>query len=74
MQLYLSTASLCEKYDVTDDFFLRRKKSGEFIKNIHYIQRGKTVRWSVTAVDAWWRDEPEEDGMVDDILNRVLAS
>jgi len=43
--MFVSTETFCTQYEVEKDFFLRRKKSEEFIKNIHYVQKGNTLRW-----------------------------
>lgn len=75
-QQYLSTNTLCTKYEVEKKFFLRRIESGEFVLNKHFIKRGSTLRWCAKAIDEWWRgdadnyDEPD----VDDLINKLLVS
>ena len=70
--MFVSTATLTEQYEVSKDFFLRRKESGEFIVNVHYIQKGNTLRWDFEKVKAWWRGEDIPTASVDSILNKVL--
>jgi len=71
---FISTEKLCETYDVEKDFFLRRKKSDEFVKNIHYIQKGNTLRWNFDKVLSWWKDEEFQSFQVDSILNKVMSN
>ena len=69
---YVSTATLCEIYEVEAMFFLRRRKDGKFFENIHFIQQANTLRWDLQLMEAWWRDDNSTASDVDEILNRVL--
>ena len=72
--MYVSTARLCDMYDVTDDFFMRRKKKHELTKNVHFVQQGNTVRWDLKAIQVWWFGDIKQDKETDDIMARVLPS
>lgn len=69
---YVSTAALCDIYDVGDDFFLRRKEEGELEQNIHFVQRSRTIRWNLYQIEQWWRGEGPVNGQVDQILSKVI--
>ena len=70
---YVSTATLAEYYDVSKEFFLRRKESGEFEKNIHYIQQERTLRWDFDKIKAWWMGNDIPKNSVEGILNKVMV-
>ena len=72
MKKYVSTATLCELYELDAMFFLRRKKDGLFIERKHFIQKAKTLRWDLDMIELWWRDDEVSSVDIDDILNRVL--
>lgn len=72
MDVYKSTATLCEIYEVSKDFFLRRIQSGEFIANQHFIKQSTTLRWNIQAIEQWWRGKSSFSNEIDDILNRIL--
>jgi len=72
--MFVSTEKLCETYDVDKDFFLRRKKSEEFVKNIHYVQKGNTLRWDFDKVLSWWKGEDSNAAKIDSILNKIIAN
>ena len=72
MQTYISTAGLCEMFDIKDPKFFLNRKDTEFIKNIHYIQRDKTIRWHIDNVLDWWKGEKATTQFVDDVLNKVI--
>lgn len=69
---YVSTKTLCEHYEVDKDFFLRRKSSGEYKKNFHYVQQGNTLRWDFDKIKAWWRGEDTNIHIVNSVLNKVM--
>lgn len=69
---FVSTETLCNQYEVEKDFFLRRKKSEEFIKNIHYVQKGNTLRWDFERIKSWWKGEDLNMKKVDSILNKII--
>lgn len=77
-QQYLSTSNLCEIYGVTKEYFLRRKKKGEFIKNIHYIQKSNTLRWNKQAIENWWfgiiKKAELKDETVNNVLNKIIPN
>ena len=70
--MFVSTETLCNHYELDKDFFLRRKKSEEFIKNIHYVQKGNTLRWDFDKIKAWWMGEDTNMKKVDSILNKII--
>lgn len=72
MLKYVSTVTLCEIYDLSDDFFMRRKDTGEFEQNIHYIQQNRTIRWDLEAIENWWRKEGPINHQVEEILAKVI--
>jgi len=69
---YVSTSTLSEYYEVGKEFFLRRKEKEEFVKNIHYVQQGNTLRWDFDKIKAWWRGEDSASFSVDSILSKVI--
>lgn len=71
---YASTSTLCLAYEVSKDYFLRRKKSGEFMKNTHYVENSNTLRWNIKAIEEWWFGESLLSSDVDSILNRVIPN
>lgn len=71
---YKSASSLAEMYDVSKEFFLRRKESGEFILNTHFVCRGNTIRWNLEEIEKWWFGETEPNKQLDDILSKVIPS
>lgn len=71
---YVSTATLSEYYEVGKEFFLRRKESEEFVKNIHYIQQGNTLRWDFEKIKSWWYGNDSTTKTVDNILNKVIPN
>jgi len=73
-KVYLSTSKLCEIYDVTKEYFLRKKAKNIFIKNTHYIENAKTLRWDIQEVENWWRDPKKSSKSIDDILNKIIPS
>ena len=72
MEIYKSTSTLCEIYDVSKDFFQRRIQSGEFIINEHFIKQSNTLRWNIQAVEHWWRGQHEPSHDLDAIFNKIL--
>jgi len=70
--MFVSTETLCNHYELDKDFFLRRKKSEEFIKNVHYVQKGNTLRWDFERIKAWWMGEDANMKKVDSILNKII--
>ena len=74
--MYLSTSDIASFYSVDPRFFLSRKDSGEFKRNVHYISAGRTLRWNAEEVHKWWTGE-NDDGKISDeneeLLNRLLA-
>lgn len=72
MQIYKSTSTLCEIYEVGRDFFQRRIQSGEFILNEHYVKQANTVRWNFEAIERWWRGSNFSSNEIDDIFNKIL--
>jgi hypothetical protein len=71
---YVSTSTLSEYYEVSKEFFLRRKESGEFEKNIHYIQQGNTLRWDFEKIKLWWFGNDIPKNSVESILNKVIPN
>ena len=67
---YVKLATLCEIYEVHKDFFLRRKD--EFIQNIHYIKKDKTIRWNLREVQNWWEGSTLTEEEKDSIFNKIL--
>ena len=73
MQTYISTSGLCEMFDIKDPKFFLNRKDTDFIKNIHYIQRGNTIRWHTESIVNWWKGETPTTQFVDDVLNKVIV-
>lgn len=71
--MYLNTAKISEHYDVDKEYFLRRKRSGEFIKNVHYIEKDKVLRWNADEIARWWSGEIKQDEETNSILDRLLC-
>ena len=71
---YLSTSKLCEIYDVTKEFFLRKKNDGTFTLNTHYIQKSHFIRWDIKEIENWFRGEIEPSNDLDDILNKIIPA
>lgn len=69
---FISTENLCNIYDVEKHFFLRRKESGEYQKNIHYVQQGNTLRWDIEKIKEWWYGDTLPHNRKDVILNKIL--
>jgi len=70
--MFVSTETLTKQYEVDKDFFLRRKKSEEFIKNVHYVQKGNTIRWDFEKIKSWWMGEDLNTNKVNNILNKII--
>lgn len=72
MKQYASTRTLCEVYEVNKEFFLRRKQRGEFLKNIHYIEKSNTIRWDLEEIARWWFGDVQIAEDVQGILDNVI--
>jgi len=73
MQEYISTANLCEMFDIKDPKFFLNRKGTDFIQNIHYVQRDKTIRWNKENILDWWRGNAPTSQFIDDVLNKVIV-
>lgn len=71
---YLSTSKLCEMYDVTKEYFLRKKQDGTFSQNIHYIQKDRLIRWNFQEIENWFKGKIEPSKELDDILSKVIPN
>lgn len=72
--MYVSTQKLCQYYDLDQKFFFRRIDSGVFVKNVHFIQQQRTIRWDIEAIKKWWQGtDSSDDGSIDKILDKITA-
>ncbi len=73
MRPYISTSRLCWMFDIEDPKYFLKKKDTDFIKNIHYVRRGNTIRWHTESIVNWWKEETSTTQFVDDVLNKVIV-
>lgn len=74
--MYLSTSDIAAFYGVDPRFFLHRKSTGEFVRNVHYISAGRTLRWNREEIHKWWTTDEEDVKISDEneqILNKLLT-
>lgn len=70
---YATTDKLASYWGVGTDFFYRRKKSGEFVKNVHYVQRDNTIVWNTAKIHEWWHGENVVNEFAENMLNKLLG-
>lgn len=70
MKKYIQEKNLPDLFDLSKDFFTKRKES-EFIKGIHYFVpptksvTKKAVLWDIGAVDDWIRGNQAENEVLE---------
>ena len=69
---YVTTDMLAQQYSSSADYFLKQKE--HLIKNIHYIQKGKFLRWNITEIERWFKGDfqNKEDEVVDKLIDNLL--
>lgn len=74
MKKYIQEKNLSEIFDLSVDFF-RKRKGVEFFKDYHYFvppsnsSTKKAVMWDIQAVDNWIRGNQAENEVLE-LLNR----
>lgn len=75
LKKYAQIGTLAEIFDLSPQYFKKKKESGEFVEGVHYIippttsKTKKAVLFNVEAVENWLRGN-QVNSELDELLSR----